>query len=189
MSWKNIYLDNYSYFMSSCIVKKLPVFKYNQNIEALLGLMNFYREKYQTKIQAYVIMPTHLHLILSSEDGENIKLFIQNLLRKSSLKIIDYFKSLESKKRTNNEIEKFFRAFQSCSNPPSQHAVWKERTRCVPIFSDKIMKVKLDYIHNNPHKAGLVKEPADYLYSSFRNYYLNDNSVFKIDSSNVLNLG
>ena len=52
----------------------------------------------------------------------------------------------------------------------------------------KIMKIKMDYIHNNPLRAGLTKEPKDYLYSSFRNYYLNDQSVFRVDCVDMLNL-
>jgi putative transposase len=188
MSWKNIYLDNYSYFVSSSIVKQLPVFKCKQNIKTLLELMSFYRDKYQTRIQAYAIMPSHLHLILNSEKGENIKLFIQNLLRKSSIRMVDYLKTLENTEKTKTKVEEIVGTFRAYANRPSQHAVWKERTRCVPIYSDKVMKIKLDYIHNNPVKAGLVKEAGDYRYSSFKNYYLNDNSVFKIDFIDILNL-
>lgn len=189
MPWKNIYLDGYSYFVSSSIVDKLPIFIYKRNIKTVLELMNFYRGKYQTKIQAYVIMPSHLHLILNSEKGENVKLFIQNLLRKSSIRIVAYLKTLENKVENMTKVQEMIETFRKCSNHPSQHAVWKERTRCLPIYSDKVMKIKLDYIHNNPLKAGLVKEPGDYLYSSFRNYYLNDNNIFKVDFIDVLNLG
>jgi putative transposase len=189
MSWKNIYLDGYSYFVSSSIVDKLPIFIYKRNIKTVLELMNFYRGKYKTKIQAYVIMPSHLHLILKSEKGENVKLFIQNLLRKSSIRIVAYLKTLENKVENMTKVPEMMETFRKCSNHPSQHAVWKERTRCVPIYSNKVMKIKLDYIHNNPLKAGLVKEPGDYLYSSFRNYYLNDNNFFRVDFIDVLNLG
>ncbi len=189
MSWKNIYLDGYSYFVSSSIVDKLPVFIYKRNIKTVLELMNFYRGKYKTKIQAYVIMPSYLHLIINSERGENVKLFIQNLLRKSSIRIVAYLKTLENKVENMTRVLEMMETFRKCSNHPSQHAVWKERTRCVPIYSDKVMKIKLDYIHNNPLKAGLVKELGDYPYSSFRNYYLNDDNIFKIDFIDVLNLG
>lgn len=41
------------------------------------------------------------------------------------------------------------------------------------IRSDKDFREKLNYFHSNPLRANLVKNPADYKYSSFRNYYLN----------------
>jgi REP element-mobilizing transposase RayT len=188
MGWKNIYLDNHSYFFSSKIVESIPVFEFQKLKEMLLDLMNFYREKYETKIQAYVIMPTHLHLIINSQEGENIKSFMQNLLRKSSIRIVVY---LEEKLGENIDVKKsqqILKNFKEHANRPSKHAVWKEKSRGIPIYTDRVMKIKLDYIHNNPLRAGLVKEPQDYLYSSFRNYYLNDHSIFRVDTIDILNL-
>jgi len=45
---------------------------------------------------------------------------------------------------------------------------------------------KLDYIHNNPVKAGLVAVPEDYRWSSSRDYYLDDHSVLEIDCVETL---
>ena len=41
---------------------------------------------------------------------------------------------------------------------------------------------KLKYIHNNPVKAGLVKRPEDYIYSSARNYINKDHSIIKVNT-------
>ncbi len=38
------------------------------------------------------------------------------------------------------------------------------------IYSYKFFEQKLDYIHNNPVRAGIVSSPVDYIYSSARNY-------------------
>ncbi len=38
------------------------------------------------------------------------------------------------------------------------------------MYSNKFIKQKVDYIHNNPVKAGLVDKPEEYLFSSARNY-------------------
>jgi REP element-mobilizing transposase RayT len=188
MGWKNIYLDNYSYFFSSKIVEGIPVLESKRPKKILLDLMNFYREKYKTKIQAYVIMPTHLHLIINSQEGENVKSLMQNLLRRSSIRIVE---CLEENLRENNDAKKsqqVLKVFRDRANMPSQHAVWKERSRGIPIYTDRVMKIKLDYIHNNPLRAGPVKEPQDYLYSSFRNYYLDDHSIFRVDTIDILDL-
>jgi len=40
---------------------------------------------------------------------------------------------------------------------------------------------KLNYCHLNPVKRGLVKSPEEWLYSSYRNYENNDDSIFRID--------
>lgn len=61
------------------------------------------------------------------------------------------------------------------------YKVWMSRNWIENIYSDKFLEQKLEYIHRNPVKAGFVKDTADWKYSSARNYYLNDNSVIKID--------
>ena len=188
MGWRNIYLDNHSYFFTSKTVDGIAVLQFQRAREILLSLMDFYREKYKTRIQAYVIMPNHLHLIINSREGKNIKSFMQNLLRKSSIRIVGYFE--EDLKQSVDPVKcrRILQTFRNHARKPSKHAVWKEKSRGVPIYTDRIMKIKLDYIHNNPLRARLVKDPQDYLYSSFRNYYLNDHSIFRVDTVDILSL-
>ena len=38
------------------------------------------------------------------------------------------------------------------------------------IFSNSFIEQKIEYIHNNPVRAGIVEKPEDYLYSRARNY-------------------
>jgi REP element-mobilizing transposase RayT len=45
---------------------------------------------------------------------------------------------------------------------------------------DKLLQ-KIEYIHLNPVRKGLVEKPEDWKYSSARNYLLNDESIIKID--------
>ena len=40
----------------------------------------------------------------------------------------------------------------------------------IELWSNNVIDQKMDYIHNNPVKAGWVDEPAHYLYSSARDY-------------------
>ena len=49
------------------------------------------------------------------------------------------------------------------------------------VFSEWFFRQKLEYIHNNPVKRGLTKSPDDYRYSSYRNYFCDDESVIRID--------
>jgi REP element-mobilizing transposase RayT len=135
MGWKNIYLDNHSYFFTSKIVEGISVFEFQRLKEILLDLMNFYREKYRTKIQAYVIMPTHLHLIINSQEGENIKSFMQNLLRKSSIRIIEYLKKKIGTKHRCGEIPANFEDFQrSCKQAFSTCGLERKISWCSYLY-------------------------------------------------------
>ena len=67
-------------------------------------------------------------------------------------------------------------------NPKKEkHMVWEEGFRGLGIHSQRVFNIKMNYIHNNPVKRGLAKKPEDYLYSSYRNYYCNDNSIIELD--------
>ncbi len=48
------------------------------------------------------------------------------------------------------------------------------------IGSRHMLRTVIEYIHNNPVKAGIVERAADHKYSSARNYLLNDHSVLEV---------
>ncbi|MFZ3274970.1 MAG: transposase, partial [Lutibacter sp.] len=60
------------------------------------------------------------------------------------------------------------------------------------IYTNKFMWTKLDYIHLNPVKAGIVEKASDYRYSSASNYAF-DEGLIEIEKADnpvvdVLNL-
>ena len=62
---------------------------------------------------------------------------------------------------------------------------WMKRFDDEVIRNQNMFLVKLNYIHNNPVKSGLVEKPEDYKYSSARNYLLDDHSVLFVDTTMV----
>ena len=75
--------------------------------------------------------------------------------------------SFESTKHTRNKNYQF----------------WTHENHPIEVFSNKFVKQKVQYIHNNPVRAGVVEKPEDYLYSSARNYADMDSllEVTKVD--------
>jgi hypothetical protein len=70
--------------------------------------------------------------------------------------------------------------------PPSVHSdsryrVWQRRFVPFNVHTEKKRLEKLDYVHHNPVKRRLVSSPDQWLWSSFRFYYLNDSSVLTMD--------
>jgi len=52
----------------------------------------------------------------------------------------------------------------------SAYQVWQEGSHPQMIVSEDMLRQKIDYIHYNPVKAGLVDKPEDWPYSSARDY-------------------
>ncbi|SYZ73788.1 conserved hypothetical protein [Candidatus Zixiibacteriota bacterium] len=100
-------------------------------------------------IMAYVLMPSHLHAILGLPKARDLSKFMQS------------FKSLSSR-RIRHKFAYSINGFQF----DSRTALWQPRFDDVLIISELQFNVKLDYIHNNPVKAGLVQRPEEWKYSS-----------------------
>ena len=47
-----------------------------------------------------------------------------------------------------------------------KYQVWERNSLGIPIWTSKVMWQKIDYIHSNPVKVGLCKNPKEYKYSS-----------------------
>jgi hypothetical protein len=58
--------------------------------------------------------------------------------------------------------------------------LWMNRFDDLVIENDKTLQIKIEYIHNNPVKAGLVDQPEQWEYSSARNYILCDHSLISV---------
>jgi len=56
-----------------------------------------------------------------------------------------------------------------------KYQFWKRNSLSIDLFSREVFEQKLDYIHDNPVKAGLSELPEHYYYSSASFYILNDN--------------
>ncbi|MBV6478800.1 MAG: hypothetical protein HGGPFJEG_01557 [Ignavibacteria bacterium] len=52
----------------------------------------------------------------------------------------------------------------------------------VVIITDRVLRTKVNYVHYNPVKAGLVLNPEDWKYSSARNYMFGDHSIIEVNT-------
>ena len=58
------------------------------------------------------------------------------------------------------------------NNPNNiEFQLWQQHNNPIELFDSKIAWQKLNYIHENPVRAGFVEKPEDWLYSSARTYY------------------
>jgi len=174
--YRNIYLDDHIHFFTCSIVGFLPVLEVDPMKQLLLDSWNIYREKYNVLIHGYVIMPEHIHILLYADMGVQIRSFIQQSLRLSAITILEKVRGLPEYKRIP-----ILDKFKHYANGRAKYKIWKEQARGIPLDKEKYVVQRLNYIHENPVRRELVKNPLDYLYSSYRNYELDDQSVFRID--------
>ena len=52
----------------------------------------------------------------------------------------------------------------------TNYQLWRNDNHPIELYSDEVFYQKVNYIHNNPVKEGIVDKEADYIYSSARDF-------------------
>lgn len=69
----------------------------------------------------------------------------------------------------DSRVKKFQKEASNSSNV-KYFQFWGHDNKPIELWSNKVIHQKINYIHNNPVKAGLVFKPEDYMYSSAIDY-------------------
>lgn len=64
----------------------------------------------------------------------------------------------------------FFKKKALKSSNVSNYQFWRHDNQPIELWSNHVIKQKIDYVHQNPVEAGLVYKAEDYVYSSARDY-------------------
>ena len=59
---------------------------------------------------------------------------------------------------------------------------WSHLNHAVELYDFKMMESRINYIHKNPVKAGIVEKEYEYLYSSARNFMTNHPGLIENDN-------
>ncbi|MFT7823539.1 MAG: transposase [Sulfurimonas sp.] len=140
-----------------------------ENIELLRESFKHVKHQFSFTIDAIVILPDHIHTIVTFEDVKEYPKIIGSLKR--------YFSSHCDPKHYQHLIQSHSREVQNYK------PIWQKRFYEHAIRDEKDYKIRLDYIHYNPVKHGLAGKVSDWEYSSFqkfveKGYYDNDWGAF-----------
>jgi REP element-mobilizing transposase RayT len=173
---KRYRIEGSIYYITSVIYTRSKIFTRPSFVIPIIDSLNYYRYQYCCKIIGFVIMPDHIHLLIWPQEEEAVTDFMRDFKRFTSGRITRQAK-VEGKTEL---IKKFEEA--GIETERAEYKVWQDSFWEQSIYTEKFLKQKLDYIHLNPVRAGIVEAAEDYPYSSYRNYYLNDNQLMEIDS-------
>ena len=169
----------YAYFVTCTIVDWLPILAQDAYRPIVLNSLAYLREHKHTQLNAFVIMPTHLHAVLWPDEGISLSDILRDYKRFTSRAI-----SKEAVQRDNRHIlESLATARQrSRAQDVSQYQVWQEGSHPEALYTAQFARQKIEYIHANPVRAGLVSAPEDWLYSSACAYSRGEETVPAIDA-------
>jgi putative transposase len=187
----------------SCVhyitTKTFENFKYFENEKyclILLGELDFYRQKLGFKILGYVIMPDHLHCLIWWDVERYPELTISKIMQEikshSAKEILYCLKT----GRRKPSLSPYSKGASEGSHPPNDYQwtnfgrvhtlpktkIWQPDFYDFNIYTEQKFQEKLDYMHDNPRRAGLCENLGDYPWSSYKQFLdLDQNPILKID--------
>lgn len=147
------------HFVTFGVYRHIPVFRCKFCAEEFLSNLRHYCDGEKCKLHGYVIMPDHVHLLVEIELSNNISNLIRNIKK--------YFTYL-----IQTHLNKKLPVDMNLFHQNNVFQFWERGFDEVTISSNKMFWVKLNYMHNNPVKAGIVDKAENYLFSSAMDYLL-----------------
>jgi len=155
------------YYVTLQIVGWIDIFTRKCYKDIIIESLRYCQQHKGLVVFAYVIMSNHIHLLIQSEDGK-----LSNLIRDfksfTSKQILSAIEQ-ESESRKQWMLE-YFESVARNHKRNSRYQIWTHENHAEHIFSNKFIEQKLDYIHMNPVRSGIVSEPEYYMHSSATNY-------------------
>lgn len=151
--------DSQALYITIVTKDRLPIFQTDAIKKIACQAIDEARNSGGFLLFAYVIMLDHMHLLTDCPDtSADVLRYIKGI---TGRRVIDYLK------------EKNFQTFLAKLRHEDwkrkhSYSVWQKEKNVLSIFSEAMFMQKVNYIHNNPVRAGLVERAIDYRWSSAR---------------------
>lgn len=125
--------------------------------EVIIDSLTYLYKRELVSIYAFVIMHNHIHFIW--------RLNRMNGSEKPHASFLKYTSHQFQKMIPPEDLKKFAIKLSN-----KNHEIWKREPLAIELYTPAVAYQKLDYIHFNPVVKNIVREPADYQFSSAKFY-------------------
>jgi len=146
------------YITCSCY-RRQPFFDHDPLKDIFLVILERTRRKFQFRVVGYVIMPEHMHLLVSEPELGTYTGMMHALKMNSARSILP-----QLRRKSATSISHF----------------WQTRWYDFNVRTEKKRVEKLKYMHRNPVRRGLVEKPEDWKWSSYRAYKLDEKGIVEV---------
>jgi len=152
------------FFITSTVVGFINVFDYQPFCDVFVDCLRFCQKRGDFVLLAYVLMPNHFHLLLRIGKNKNISGVVGSIKRYTARKIGQLLRA-HGLMGILDQIRS-----AALSEPGKGTAIWKPRFDSFVITSEETLRQKIEYIHNNPVRKGLIRESTRWRHSSAAAY-------------------
>jgi len=161
------------HFITCSCYRRLPLLRSARAKRLFVKILNQVRERYGFALAGYVVMPEHIHLLIS-EPARGTPSTVMQVLKQ--------------------RVSCLLRHTSQCGSPAQLKLpftvaeeglpqFWQRRFHDFNVWSHKKKIEKLEYMHMNSVKRGLVARPKDWPWSSYSFYEACDIGLIRIDTA------
>jgi REP element-mobilizing transposase RayT len=165
---KHTIKEDKSYYLTLTVVGWADVFTRLNHKKTIIDSLKYCQQNKGLNIYAYCLMTNHLHMIANTNDPFLLKDTIRDFKRHTSQKIVE--QRQEEPESRREWLMSLFAMGALNSSKHKEYRFWQEGNHAIELYSHSFTWDKINYIHQNPVRAGFVKKPEDWLYSSATNY-------------------
>ncbi|HKH97957.1 MAG TPA: transposase [Candidatus Sulfotelmatobacter sp.] len=156
------------HFITFSCYRRLPLLTTVRARDIFVQELARVRTETAFRLFGYVVMPEHVHLLMSEPKVGTPSAAVQKLKQRVSRKI----RGRESRERSRRQLEDNGEPFRS---------FWQARFYDFSVYSKGKKKEKLNYMHANPVIRGLVEHPRDWPWSSWSFYFGGAQTLVQMD--------
>lgn len=163
------------------IVGWVDIFSRLECRDIIVDSLKYCSEQKGLSIHAYVIMTNHIHLVATAqEDSAGLSAVIRDFKRHTAKELINCI--TENNKESRREwMDVVFKHHGMNNQRNETYQIWIQDNRPMQCIHPKFTIQKINYIHNNPVKAGIIRRAIDYYYSSTGNYAGEEDVLMEVD--------
>ena len=143
------------HFLTFSCYRRLALFRSDHARQVFEITLEQVRRWYEFYVFGYVVMPEHVHLLLSEPHNKPLCSAVQMLKHLVSRQV---------------------------PHPSEKSPFWEPRYYDFNVFTQKKWTEKLRYLHRNPVARGLVETPEDWHWSSYRHWLTGEEGTVEIES-------
>lgn len=157
-----------AYFVTLTVVNWMDVFIRPEYANILFKNITYCQANKGLEVFAYCLMSSHLHMVALGKTTRLTEI-LRDLKSYSAKQIIEAVESNPQESRKEWLCSAFER--HGRYNPHNKrYQFWIQDNHPIELFSKDVILQKVEYIHQNPVKAGIVAWAEHYVYSSASPY-------------------
>lgn len=166
------------YFLTFQVVGWADIFSRKCYRDIIINSLDYSRKNKGLKVYAYVIMTNHVHLIVRSKHGD-LSGIVRDVKKFTSKQL---FKTVDEINESRREwLTLIFNYHGKYNKRVKGRQLWTHENHAVELTNNEMIDSKINYIHENPVRAGWVKNSENYLYSSAQNFSGDTDALLQID--------